>query len=110
VFRDEAGARVGMATESLVSHGCIVSGGRIHRSVLSYRVRVNSFAELEECIMFENVVVGRRAKVRRAIIDKDVEVPAGTRIGFDPEEDRRRGFYVSEGGIVVVPKRAKLEG
>jgi glucose-1-phosphate adenylyltransferase len=109
VFRDEAGARVGMATESLVSHGCIVSGGRIHRSVLSYRVRVNSFAELEECILFENVVVGRRAKLRRAIIDKDVEIPAGTRIGFDPEEDRRRGFHVSESGVVVVPKRAKLE-
>jgi glucose-1-phosphate adenylyltransferase len=109
VFRDEAGARVGMATESLVSHGCIVSGGRIHRSVLSYRVRVNSFAELEECVLFEDVVVGRRAKVRRAIIDKDVEIPAGMRIGFDPDEDRRRGFYVSEGGIVVVPKRAKLD-
>ncbi len=108
VFRDEANARVGIATESLVSLGCIVSGGRIHRSVLSNGVRVNSFSHIEECVIFENVVIGRHAKIRRAIIDKDVEIPAGTEIGYNLAEDKKR-WYVSEGGIVVIPKRAKLD-
>lgn len=107
VFRDEWNARVGIATESLVSLGCIISGGRIHRSVLSARVRVNSFSHVEESVLFENVVIGRHAKIRRAIIDKDVEVPAGAEIGYNPEEDKKR-WYVSEGGIVVIPKRAKI--
>jgi glucose-1-phosphate adenylyltransferase len=108
VFRDEANARVGIATESLVSLGCIISGGRIHRSVLSNRVRVNSFSHIEECVVFENVVIGRHAKIRRAIIDKDVEIPSGTEIGYNLEADRKR-WYVSEGGVVVIPKRAKLD-
>lgn len=108
VFRDEANARVGIATESLVSLGCIISGGRLHRSVLSNRVRVNSFSHVEECVIFENVVIGRHARIRRAIIDKDVEIPSGTEIGYNLAEDRKR-WYVSEGGIVVIPKRAKLE-
>lgn len=107
VFRDEANARVGIATESLVSLGCIISGGRIHRSVLSNRVRVNSFGHVEESVVFENVVIGRHARIRRAIIDKDVEIPAGTEIGYNPEQDRKR-WYVSEGGIIVIPKRAKI--
>jgi glucose-1-phosphate adenylyltransferase len=107
VFRDEWNARVGIATESLVSLGCIISGGRIHRSVLSNRCRVNSFSHVEESVLFENVVIGRHAKIRRAIIDKDVEVPAGAEIGYNVEEDRKR-WYVSEGGIVVIPKRAKI--
>jgi glucose-1-phosphate adenylyltransferase len=108
VFRDESNARVGIATESLVSLGCIISGGRIHRSVLSNRVRVNSFSHIEECVVFENVVIGRHAKIRRAIIDKDVEIPSGTEIGYNLEADKKR-WYVSEGGVVVIPKRAKLE-
>ena len=107
VFRDEANARVGTATESLVSLGCIISGGRIHRSVLSARVRVNSFSHIEESVLFENVVIGRHARIRRAIIDKDVEIPSGTQIGFNLEEDKKR-WFVSEGGIVVIPKRAKV--
>jgi glucose-1-phosphate adenylyltransferase len=107
VFRDEAHARVGVATDSLVSDGCIISGGRIHRSVLSPRVRVNSFSEVEECVVFEDVSIGRHARIRRAIIDKGVEIPAGMSIGFDAEADRKR-FYVSDGGIVVIPKRAKI--
>ena len=108
VFRDEANARVGIATESLVSLGCIISGGRIHRSVLSNRVRVNSFSHIEESVLFENVVIGRHAKIRRAIIDKDVEIPANTEIGYSAEQDKKR-YFVSEGGIVVIPKRAKIE-
>lgn len=108
VFRDEANARVGIATESLVSLGCIISGGRIHRSVLSNRVRVNSFSHIEESVLFENVVIGRHARIRRAIIDKDVEIPAGTEIGYNLAEDRKR-WHVSEGGIVIIPKRAKFD-
>jgi glucose-1-phosphate adenylyltransferase len=107
VFRDEAAARVGVATDSLVSDGCIISGGRIHRSVLSPRVRINSFSEVEESILFENVNIGRYARLRRCIVDKDVEIPQGISIGYDLEEDRRR-YYVSERGVVVIPKRAKL--
>lgn len=108
VFRDEWNARVGIATESLVSLGCIISGGRIHRSVLSARVRVNSFSHIEDSILFENVVIGRHAKIRRAIVDKDVEIPAGTEIGYNLAEDKKR-WFVSEEGIIVIPKRAKLE-
>jgi glucose-1-phosphate adenylyltransferase len=109
VFRDEAQARVGIATDSMVSHGCIISGGRIHRSVLGVGCRVNSFSEVEDSVLFEGVQVGRHAKVRRAIIDKDVEIPAGTIIGFDREADRQR-FFVTDAGTVVIPKRAKLTG
>jgi glucose-1-phosphate adenylyltransferase len=108
VFRDEAQARVGIATDSMVSHGCIISGGRIHRSVLGVGCRVNSFSEVEESVLFEHVRVGRHAKIRRAIIDKDVEIPPGTVIGFDREADRQR-FHVTERGTVVIPKRAKLD-
>jgi glucose-1-phosphate adenylyltransferase len=105
VFREEA--RTGLATESLVSLGCIISGGRIHRSVLSARVRVNSFSEIEESVLFEDVVIGRHVKIRKAIIDKSVEIPSGTEIGHNLEEDKKR-WFVSEGGVVVIPKRSKV--
>jgi glucose-1-phosphate adenylyltransferase len=109
VFRDEAHARVGIATDSLVSHGCIISGGRIHRSVLSVGCRINSFSEVEESVLFEGVKIGRHARLRRCIVDKDVEIPAGSEIGYDRNLDRRRGFHVSENGLTVIPKRAKVE-
>ncbi len=108
VFRDEAQARVGIATDSMVSHGCIISGGRIHRSVLSIGCRINSFSEVEESVLFERVQIGRHTKLRRCIVDKDVEIPSGMEIGYDLERDRQR-FFVTEGGLVVIPKRAKLE-
>jgi glucose-1-phosphate adenylyltransferase len=108
VFRDEAQARVGIATDSLVSHGCIISGGRIHRSVLSVGCRINSFSEIEDCVLFERVRIGRHARIRRAIIDKDVEIPSNMEFGYDLEADRRR-FFVTDNGLVVIPKRAKLE-
>lgn len=108
VFRDEAHARVGIATDSMVSHGCIISGGRIHRSVLSVGCRINSFSEVEESVLFERVRVGRHAKIRRCIIDKDVEVPSGVEVGFNLEADRKR-FFVTDDGLVVIPKRAKLD-
>ena len=109
VFANEEEGRVGRATDSLVSEGCIISGGRVNRSVLSQNVRVNSFAEIDESVLFEGVRVGRHAKIRRAIIDKNVDIPAGLRIGFDAEEDLRR-FFVSPKGIVVVPKGMRLAG
>ena len=107
VFRDEVHARVGIATDSLVSHGCIISGGRIHRSVLSIGCRINSFSEVEESVLFERVKIGRHARLRRCIVDKDVEIPQGAEIGFNLESDRKR-FFVTENGLVVIPKRAKL--
>ncbi len=82
VFRDEAHARVGIATDSMVSHGCIISGGRIHRSVLSIGCSINSFSEVEECVLFERVRVRRSARLQRCIIDKDVEIPSGVEVGF----------------------------
>lgn len=107
VFADKDNERVGEATDSLVSEGCIISGGRVDRSVLSPRVRVNSWARVDGCILMENVEVGRRAVVRRAIIDKNVVIPPGARIGVDPAEDARR-FHVTESGLVVIPKGAKV--
>jgi glucose-1-phosphate adenylyltransferase len=95
-------ARMGIATDSLVSEGCIVSGGRIDRTILSPQVRVNSFAHVEESVLLEGVNVGRHARLRRCIVDKWVQIPQGAEIGFDPELDAKR-FTVSD-GIVVVPK------
>jgi glucose-1-phosphate adenylyltransferase len=100
-------ARMGIATDSLVSEGCIISGGRIDRTVCSPQVRVNSFAHIEESILLDGVDVGRHSRVRRAIIDKDVHIPANVEIGYDAEADARRFTVVD--GIVVVPKGYKFE-
>ncbi len=107
VFADEAAKRVGRATDSLVSEGCIISGGTVTRCVLSPRVRINSWAEVSDSILMENVEVGRHSVVRRAIIDKNVTIPPGTKIGLDPEDDRRR-FPMTESGIVVIPKGTRV--
>ncbi|WP_375771587.1 glucose-1-phosphate adenylyltransferase [Archangium gephyra] len=107
VFADREHNRVGHSTDSLVSEGCIISGGHVHRSVLSPKVRVNSFSEVQDSILFENVTIGRRCRIRRAIIDKNVEIPPGMTIGYDLEEDRRR-FHVTSGGVVVIPKGMKV--
>jgi glucose-1-phosphate adenylyltransferase len=103
------GDRAGRAMDSIVCQGTIVSGGLVERCVLGSRVRVNSFAHVEDSILFDGVDVGRHAKIRRAIIDKGVKVPPGAEIGFDLELDRRRGFAVSEGGIVVIAKADGVE-
>ncbi len=108
VFANEKEGRVGRATDSLVSEGCIISGGSVNRCIVSPKVRVNSYASVEGSILFENVNIGRHCRIRRAIIDKHVEIPAGTSIGFDLEEDRKR-FHVTESGIVVIPKGMRLE-
>ena len=104
----QEGDRVGMATNSMVSEGCIVSGGMLSCCVLSPKVRINSYAQVTESILMENVNVGRYSEIRKAIIDKNVDIPPYTRIGVDREEDLARGFYVSEGGVTVVPKNARL--
>lgn len=102
----EEGERVGMATNSMVSEGCIVSGAGLSRCILSPKVKVNSFSQISESILMENVEVGRYSKIKRAIIDKNVVIPPNTRIGFNREEDEKRGFHVSPNGVTVVPKGA----
>ncbi|HEX5065832.1 MAG TPA: glucose-1-phosphate adenylyltransferase [Myxococcota bacterium] len=101
VFADDDDGRMGLALDSIVGAGTIVSGGQLERSVCSHQVRVHSYAEVEECVLFPRVEVGRGARLRRCIVDKGVRVPAGEEIGFDPERDRKR-FAVSEGGVVAV--------
>ena len=100
VFAEE-GRRCGQALDSVISNGCIISGSRVSGSILCPNVRVHSFCDIEETILMPGVRVGRHARIRRAIIDRDVLVPRGALIGFDPEEDRRR-HAVTDGGVVVV--------
>ena len=97
----EAGRRCGQALDSVISPGCIVSGSSIYGSVLCPNVRVHSFCHIEQCILMPGVRVGRHARIRRAIIDRDVLIPRGALIGYDAEEDRRR-HTVTESGVVVV--------
>jgi glucose-1-phosphate adenylyltransferase len=108
VFNNVRENRVGRATDSLVSEGCIISGGHVHHSILSPKVRVNSYAYVEDSILFENVNIGRHCRIRRAIVDKHVEIPPHTTIGYDHDRDRRH-FHVTESGIVVIPKGMRIE-
>ncbi|MBX9680820.1 MAG: glucose-1-phosphate adenylyltransferase [Gemmataceae bacterium] len=98
------GGRRGEAMDSMVSQGCILSGGQVVRSVLSPNVRVNSYTHIEDSILFSGVDVGRHCRIRRAIIDKDVKIPPGTTIGYDLEHDSKRGFTITEQGVVVIAK------
>ncbi len=108
VFRLESEGRIGRATDSLISEGCIISGGDVHHSIISPKVRVNSYATIEDSIVFENVNIGRHCKIRKTIVDKHVDIPAGTVIGYDLEKDRRQ-FHVSDSGIVIIPKGMRIE-
>jgi glucose-1-phosphate adenylyltransferase len=103
-FVHDTGDRVGRAIDSLVCNGVIVSGGLVRQSVLSPGVRVNSWATVESSVLLHNTVVGRYARIKNAIIDKNVVVPEGVEIGVDKDHDRARGFVVSPGGITVVGK------
>jgi glucose-1-phosphate adenylyltransferase len=102
----EAG-RTGTALDSIVSNGCIVSGGKVTNSVLSPDVRVNSYSEVDQSILFSHVSVGRRCRIRKAILDRDVHIPEGTTIGYDAEADRQR-YFVTESGITVVTRDYSL--
>jgi len=105
VFAQE-GRRMGIAVDSMVSPGCIISGGRVVNSVLSHAVRVNSYSEVDSSILFSGVNVGRYSRLRRVIADRDVAIPENTEIGFDPEADRARGYLVTESGLVVIGRDA----
>ena len=108
VFAEERSGRRGVALDSLVADGCIISGGSVLRSILSPNVRVNSYAEVEDSMLLEGVDVGRYARIRNAIIDKNAKIMPRARIGFDPDLDRKR-FTVTPKGIVVVEKGAVVE-
>jgi glucose-1-phosphate adenylyltransferase len=99
--------RVGTALNSIISNGCIISGGSVKRSILSPKVKIHSYAEIEDSILLEGVDVGRYAKIRRTIIDEEVQIPQGMEIGYNLDEDSKR-FTVAGSGIVVVPQRTKL--
>jgi glucose-1-phosphate adenylyltransferase len=103
-FVHDSGDRIGRAIDSLVCNGSIVSGGLVRGSVVSPGVRVNSWARVEDSVILHNVQVGRRAVIQNAIIDKNVIVPPGARVGVDKAHDLERGFVVSPGGITVVGK------
>lgn len=96
--------RVGLAMDSIVCSGSIISGGRVQRSILGPNVRVNSYAQITDSILFEGVEVGRHCRIRNAIIDKGVRIPPETEIGLNPNADRRRGFTVTPEGISVISK------
>jgi glucose-1-phosphate adenylyltransferase len=106
VFADfqETKPRAGIAVDSLVGQGSIISGGRVERSILAPNVRVNSWADVQDSILLSDVQIGRHARIRRTIIDKGVHIPEGTEVGYDLEADRQRGFTVTESGIVVIAK------
>lgn len=95
--------RIGTAVDSIVSSGCIISGGTVRSSVLSYKVTVRSWAEVDESVIMDDVEIGRHCRIKKAIIDKHNVIPPNTQIGIDPQEDRKR-FEVTPRGIVVVPK------
>ena len=102
VFADE-GRRCGQALDSIISAGCIISGSRVSASVLCPNVRVHSLCDVDQSILMPGVRVGRHAKIRRAIVDRDVFIPRGAQIGYNDEEDRRR-HTISDNGVVVVTK------
>ncbi|MDR1327586.1 MAG: glucose-1-phosphate adenylyltransferase, partial [Heliobacteriaceae bacterium] len=104
----QEGDRVGMATNSMVSEGCIVSGGGLSRCILSPKVKINSYSQVSDSILMENVEIGRYCRIKKAIIDKNVYISPNTYIGFSREDDEKRGFHVSEGGVTVVPKGTVL--
>jgi glucose-1-phosphate adenylyltransferase len=100
VFDDDD--RRGMAVDSMVSGGCIISGSRVRHSLLFSNVRVNSYACVEDSVILPDVVIGRSCRIRNAIIDRSCEIPKGTVIGFDAAADRRAGYFVTERGVTLI--------
>ena len=103
------GGRVGSAVDSIISPGVVVSGAQVATSVVSPGARLNSWSTISESVIMDGVSVGRHSQIHRAIIDKNVVVPPRTQIGLDPEEDRARGWVVTESGITVIGKGTVLE-
>ena len=108
VFANEKERRVGIATDSMVSEGCIISGGHINRSVLGPNVRINSFSHVTNSVIMEGVDIGRYAQIRNAIIDKHSYIGHGVQIGYDLKQDAKR-FIVTSGGVVVIPRKSIVE-
>lgn len=104
---DPGQIRSAVVEDSLISNGCIISGATVRRSVLSPNVRVDYYAEVLDSILWDDVQVGPRAKIRRAIVEEGVRIPPGFTIGYDREADARR-FPISEGGVVIVPNNIDL--
>ena len=102
VFATE-GRRMGVALDSIVSSGCIISGGRVVHSILSPGVRVNSYCEVESSILLSECEIGRYSRIRKAIIPPGLVLPENTQIGYDLEQDRARGYTITENGVVAVP-------
>ncbi len=110
VFGSEGNSsRRGEALDSIVCQGAIVSGGSVARSIIGPNVRINSYAQVEDSILFDEVDVGRRCRLRRVIVDKGVRIPPETEIGYDPHEDRARGFTVTDSGLVVIARGEQIE-
>src|SRR5690349_11244224 len=98
---------MGVAIDSIVAGGSIISGGRVQSSIVGYDVRVNSYSEVSDSIVYNHVNIGRHSRIRRAIIDRHVTLPEKTEIGYDAEADKRR-FHVTESGIVIVVRQESL--
>ena len=98
---------MGVALDSIVAGGSIISGGRVNRSVVGYDVRINSYSEVENSILFNHVNIGRHARIRNAIIDRHVTIPERAEIGYDLEADRQR-YHVTESGVVVVVREESM--
>src|SRR5215469_11055700 len=104
-FVFEEDDRRGEALDSIVSGGCILAGGLVRKSVLGRGVRVHAGALVEGCVIMDNCDIGRHARLRRAILDKNVHIPANTQVGYDLEADRARGWHVTNSGIVVIGRQ-----
>jgi glucose-1-phosphate adenylyltransferase len=102
-FEEHEGGRIGVAYNSILSSGCIISGGMAFRSILSPNVRIHSYAEVRDSILMEGVDVGRKARLNRVIVDKRVRIPEGYQIGYNLKEDAKK-FTVTPSGIVVISK------
>jgi glucose-1-phosphate adenylyltransferase len=102
------GGKDGLMTNSIMGAGTVIIGGIVRHSVLASRVYIHEEAVVEDAILFDHVTVGKGARLRRCIIDKDVSIPPGETIGYDPIRDSRR-FTCSEKGIIVVPKEYRFE-
>jgi glucose-1-phosphate adenylyltransferase len=100
VFDDDT--RRGMAVDSMVAGGCVISGAVVRRSLLFPNVRVNSYAYVKDSVILPDVDVGRNCEIHRSIVDRGCRLPEGLRLGLDPEADSERGFYVSDGGVTLV--------